>query len=260
MSTPTQVKDSFKLLLIASGITLLLWFVPYAGVLTYPVRLFVTFIHEAGHAIAALATSGTVNSIALDWNESGLTYTRGGWRLFISSAGYLSTIAYGASLLLLLRSARFARLAAAGTGVFVLLITVLFGGNLLVWLVGLLFGAGLVFLGVKGRIGVTHFLMSFLAVQCLLNAFYHLRALLYLSAFDPSIPTDAGNMSEATGGIIPPIVWALGWSVLSVLAVGMTLVVYYRSLRRKSESIDPYTPLALPPLPRSSEGRVLSSK
>ena len=170
MQTQVETRESFKLLLFASLLTLVLWFIPFASILTYPLRLFVTFLHEAGHALAALATSGGVRAITLDWNESGLTYTQGGWRLLISSAGYLSTTAYGAGLLLLLRSARHARLAAIGTGVLLLGITALFGGNLLAWLVGLLFGAGLVAAGVKLKPSIVHFVMSFLAVQCLLNA------------------------------------------------------------------------------------------
>jgi hypothetical protein len=256
MSQNSEIRDSFKLLLIASALTLVLWFIPFAGVLTYPIRLFVTFIHEAGHALAALATSGQVAAITLDWNESGLTFTRGGWRFLISSAGYLSTIVYGSGLLLLLRSARRAKLAAVGTGVLMLLMTFLFGGNLLVWLVGILFGIGLVFAGLRLKPNMTHFLMSFLAVQSLLNAFYHLRALLYLSAFDPSIPTDAANMSAATGGWLPPIVWALGWSALSATVVVGTLVVYYRSLHREVTSINGGAPILLSDVPVGSQRHV----
>jgi hypothetical protein len=237
MQSRGEIRDSFKLLLFASGLTMALWFIPFAGALTYPIRLFVTFIHETGHALAALATSGEVAGITLDWNEGGLTYTRGGFRLFVSSAGYLGTILYGSGLLLLLRSQRNAKLAAIATGVSMLVITAWFGSNILAWLVGGLFGAGLSLAGLRLKPGLTHFLMSFLAIQCLLNAFYHLRALLFISAFDPRVPTDAANMSAATGGWIPPIVWAFGWSALSALLVVATLTVYYRSLRKAAPSI-----------------------
>ena len=93
------------------------------------------------------------------------------------------------------------------------------------------------------RRGVTarrfaHFFMSFLAVQCILNAFYDLRALLYLSAFDPSLPTDARNMSEASGGFLPPIVWAVSWALLSVVVVAYTLLLYSRSLRKQASLSD----------------------
>src|SRR4029077_13628413 len=119
-------------------------------------------------------------------------------------------------------------------GTLLLLITVFFGGNVVAWLAGLVFGVGCLFLGVKGKPKVTHFLMSFLAVQCVLNAFYDLRALLYLSASDPAFPTDARNMSQATSGLLPPVVWAVGWVLLSAVVVIATLVVYYRSLRHRA--------------------------
>lgn len=234
MQSKSEVKDSFKLLVFASLLTLVLWFIPFAGVITYPIRLFVTFVHETGHALAALATFGGVNRVALDWNGSGVTFTQGGWGLLISSAGYLTTTLYGSALLLLLRRERRARSAAIGTGALLLLITALFGGNIVAWLAGLVFGAGCLLLGLKAKPGVVHFFMSFVAIQCLLNAFYDLRALLYLSAFDPAFPTDARNMSQATGGFLPPVVWAIGWALLSAAVVVATLVVYYKSLRERA--------------------------
>lgn len=238
MQSQSEVRDSFKLLVLASLLTLVLWFIPFAGLVTYPIRLLVTFLHETGHALAALATFGGVNRVALDWSGSGVTFTKGGWGLLISSAGYLTTTIYGSGLLLLLRRQRNAKAAAIGTGALLLLITALFGGNIVAWLAGLLFGGGCLLLGLKGNPKVVHFCMSFLAVQCLLNAFYDLRALLYLSAFDPAFPTDARNMSEATSGLLPPVVWALGWAMLSTVVVVATLVVYYRSLRARAELPD----------------------
>jgi hypothetical protein len=246
MQSKSEVKESFKLLLFASLLTLVLWFIPFAGTITYPIRLFVTFIHEAGHALAALATWGGVKRIELAWNGSGLTFTQGGWGFVISSAGYLATTLYGSALLLFLRRERNARTAAIATGAMILLVTVLFGGNIVAWLAGLVFGAACLFLGVKGKPKLVHFCMSFLAIQCLLNAFYDLRALLYLSAFDPAFPTDARNMAQATGGWLPPVAWAAGWVLLSTAVVVATLVVYYRSLRQRASLLtDAQPPLLL---------------
>jgi Peptidase M50B-like len=245
MQSKSEVKDSFRLLLFATALTLVLWFIPFAGVITYPIRLFVTFIHEGGHALAALGTWGGVKRIVLDWNGSGLTFTQGGWGFVISSAGYLTTTLYGSALLLFLRRERNARTAAIATGALFLLITVLFGGNVVAWLAGLVFGAACLFLGVKGKPKLVHFCMSFLAIQCLLNAFYDLRALLYLSAFDPAFPTDARNMAQATGGLLPPVIWAAGWVLLSTAVVVATLVVYYRSLSQRAALPAAQTPFLI---------------
>lgn len=244
MQTQTEVKESFKLLIIASLLTVALWFIPFAGVITYPIRLFGTLIHEAGHAIAALITLGSVDRIVMDWSGNGLTLARVSWRLPYLSGGYLSTMLYGAGLLLFLRRQRNARTAAIGTGVLLLLITIFFAGNIVAWLMGLVFGVGCLALALKGKPKLTHFLMSFLAVQCVLNALYDLRVLLFLSAYDSRVPNDATFMSEATGGFIPAVVWAIGWSLLAVAMLVGTLVVYYRSLRHRAEAVE----MALPTL------------
>jgi len=234
MQNQSETKESFKLLVLASMLTVALWFIPFAQWLTYPLRLFVTFVHETGHILATLASLGHVNRMEIYWSGSGVTETVGGAGLFISSAGYLASTLFGAAMLLWLRRARNARPVAWATGIGLLVVTVFFGANLLVWLVGLALGAGLIALGVKAKPRVVHFLMSFLAVQCLLNAFFDLRTLLFISAYDPNIGTDARNMSAATGNFIPPVFWAIGWTIASLGILVATLWVYYRSLRQRA--------------------------
>src|SRR6187431_3790470 len=88
-------------LLIAAVISVILWFIPFAEILTYPFRLFVTFIHEGGHAIAALLTGNSVESLSIATNASGETYTSQGStisQIFVASAGYITSIIYGATL------------------------------------------------------------------------------------------------------------------------------------------------------------------
>ena len=245
MQSQSEVKDAFKLLLFASALTVVLWFIPLAGIITHPIQLFVTFIHETGHALTTLATFGEVGRITLDWNGDGATWTRGGWRFLISSAGYLSTTLYGSALLLLLRRPGLARTAAIGTGALLLIMTALFAGNGLAWIVGLIFGAGCLALGVKAKPRITHFFMSFLGIQCLLNAFFDLVTLMYLSAFATGARTDAQNMSDATNGFIPAIVWAVGWSLLSVGFLIATLVIYYKSLRSRAALNDGSMPMLI---------------
>ena len=67
-------KRSRTLLLWATLITLALNFVPYASLLLYPLRLFITFVHESGHALAFTLTGGDVQSLAVHPDTSGVTY------------------------------------------------------------------------------------------------------------------------------------------------------------------------------------------
>src|SRR5438046_5359324 len=100
-------------LLLATAISIILWFVPFAELLSYPFRIFVTFIHEGGHAIAALLTGNSVQSLSVAMNGSGETYTTQGGvlsQMLVSSAGYLGAMTYGALLLVLIRRSVAARI------------------------------------------------------------------------------------------------------------------------------------------------------
>ncbi|MEA2172911.1 MAG: hypothetical protein QOD00_503, partial [Blastocatellia bacterium] len=45
-----DARPQVRTLLIAAALSIALWFIPYVGFLTYPFNIFVTFIHEGGHA------------------------------------------------------------------------------------------------------------------------------------------------------------------------------------------------------------------
>src|ERR1044071_1534211 len=99
-----DARPQARTLLIATAISVALWFIPFAWVLTYPFQLFVTFIHEGGHALAAVLTGNSVRSLSVSLDTSGLTETltpQGSLfsQLFISSAGYIGAMAFGALLL-----------------------------------------------------------------------------------------------------------------------------------------------------------------
>src|SRR4030095_16049392 len=117
-------------LLIAAVISVILWFIPFAEILSYPFRLFVTFIHEGGHAIAALLTGNSVGSLSVALNASGETYTtKGGLfsQVLVSSAGYLGSMAYGSLLLVLIRKAVAARVVLIGSAAIVFALTIIYG-------------------------------------------------------------------------------------------------------------------------------------
>lgn len=230
-------------LLIAAALSIALWFIPYAEILTYPFRIFVTFIHEGGHAIAALLTGNSVASLSVAMNASGETYTTEGGRfaqMFVSSAGYVGAMLYGGLLLVLIRRAVAARIVLLGSAVLVLALTIIFGlitpltagaaGSLagvpFTLLAGVLLAVGLFAVARFTKPRVAMFFVSLLAVQCVLNALLDLKTVFFLSApFAPSVPTDAVNMANATG--LPAMLWAVVWigAALGILALTMRLYV-----------------------------------
>ena len=246
-----DARPQAKALLAAAALSLALWFIPYAWVLSYPFQLFVTFIHEGGHALAALLTGNSVQSLSVSLDTSGLTETltpQGSFfsRMLISSAGYLGAISFGALLLWLVRLRVKARVILVGSAVVIAGLTAVFG--FLVPLTNLSFSpftilsgaaitagllAGAKYLGTAAR----NFLVSFLAVQCVLDALFNLRDLLFLSV-GGNAQTDAGNMAALTG--VPSIIWALFWIVVSVVILSLALRAYVAGRERPTQPDLPF--------------------
>jgi hypothetical protein len=242
-------------LLLATALSLGLWFLPYAELLTYPFRIFVTFIHEGGHALAAFVTGNSVRSLTVSADGSGLVYSANSGlfsSLFVSSAGYLGAMLFGAMLLWLVRRRVKARFVLASSGVLVLLLAVFFGLLAPLWnltlpglftlLAGVALPAGL-FAAAKylGPRAAT-FLVSFLAVQCVLNAVFDLRNVLFASAFTDA-HTDAANMEAVTG--IPSVFWALFWIVVAFVILSLVLRAY---VAHRDEPTQPDLPFEDSPL------------
>ena len=227
-------------LLIATTISVILWFIPFAEFLTYPFRIFVTFIHEGGHALAALLTGNSVASLTVATNASGETYTTQGGlfsQLFISSSGYLGSMIFGALLLVLIRKAVAARIVLVSCGIFIFALTMIFGLiKPIVWmtawsgipftlLAGTLISVGLILIAKFASARVATFFVSFLAVQSVLNALFDLKTVFFLSApFGPSVPTDAVNMAHATG--IPALIWTVLWIAFALGILWFVMRLY----------------------------------
>lgn len=262
-------------LLIAAVISIALWFIPFAEILSYPFRIFVTFIHEGGHAIAAVLTGNSVQSLSVAMNGSGETYTtQGNWlsQMVVSSAGYVGAMTFGALLLILIRRAVAARIVLLGSSLIVLALTIIFGvvkplmagvwlslgGLPFTLLAGIVLSAGLFAVARFASARVATFVVSLLAVQCVLNALLDLKTVFFLSSpFAPAVPTDAVNMYNATG--VPAIFWAGLWITISVLILAVALRQYVAS-RRKSFSAMPdlslstgSTAWSMPSLPSTTD-------
>lgn len=247
-------------LLIAATISVVLWFIPFAEFLTYPFRIFVTFIHEGGHALAALLTGNSVASLSVATNASGETYTTQGGlisQIFISSAGYLGSMAFGALLLILIRKAVAARIVLLSCGIFIFALTMIFGlfkpiFSMSAWsgipftlFAGLFISVGLVLIARFATAKVATFFVSFLAVQCVLNALFDLKTVFFLSnPFGPTVPTDAVNMAHATG--IPAIFWTVLWIAV---ALGILWFVMRLYVAGRDKSYQPDLPFEDTPGP-----------
>lgn len=240
-----EAEPQFTLLIVATLISVVLWviswYLPVFAYLTYPLRIFATFIHESGHALAAVLTGNSVASLSVSPDGSGEVYSLGSGlfsSLLISSAGYLSTTAFGVGLLAWMRYGRSSRIALFASAGLVGVMTVLFGVLAPLWnlfstsTVGGLFftifsGAiltgGLFAIGKFASLKWVNFAVAFVAVQCLLNAVFDLINVFFI-ATTTNMHSDAANMSAATG--IPGFVWVVIWMAISIAMISIGLRVY----------------------------------
>jgi hypothetical protein len=242
-------------LLAFTAISLVLWYIPFAWILYYPFQLFVTFIHEGGHVLAALLTGRSVNYMWIASDTQGLTGSTGESsvlsQMFRSSAGYVGAMAYGALLLVLIRKAIAARIVLLSSAGLIFALTMIFGlikpimsfdgltGLPFTVVAGILISGALILIAKFASARVATFFLSFLAVQCVLNALVDLKGLFQLSSPFASqvVHTDAANMASITG--LPAIFWAGFWIVL---AVGILWFVMRLYVAGRDKSFQPDLP------------------
>ena len=226
--------------LISVALWVVSWYMPFVGYVVYPLQLFATFVHEGSHAVATLITGNTVMSLTVSPDASGVVWSKssGFSALLISSAGYLGATAFGTLLLVWMRygfSSRIGLYLSAGfVGVMTLifgflapfwnlLTNVTFGSVVFTVLSGVVLTVGLAAIAKFATIKWANFAMAFLAVQCLLNAFFSLKDLFFISTLTNQ-SSDAANMAAATG--IPSFVWVVVWIGISVVMISIGLRMF----------------------------------
>jgi hypothetical protein len=250
-----NARPQVTLLITAAAISVAVWFaswvIPAAAYVVYPLQLFATFIHEGSHALTTFVTGNTVTSLTVSPDGSGVVWSQAPWfsSLLISSAGYLGATAFGIVLLAWMRFGYSSRLALYISSGLVAVLTVFFGLLLPFWnlLANVTFFSVVftVFSGAVLAVGLfaiakfaaekwVNFALAFLAVQCLLNAFFSLKDLFFISAAG-SQPTDAANMAAATG--IPALIWVVIWIGISLALVVIGMRLYAVSSGTAADSL-----------------------
>ena len=226
--------------LISVALWVVSWYMPFVGYIVYPLQLFATFVHEGSHVLATIFTGNTVMSLTVSPDASGVVWSKssGFSALLISSAGYLGATAFGTLLLVWMRygfSSRIGLYLSAGfVGVMTLifgflapfwnlLTNVTFGSVVFTVLSGVVLTVGLAAIAKFASIKWANFAMAFLAVQCLLNAFFSLKDLFFISTLTNQ-SSDAANMAAATG--IPAFVWVVVWIGISVVMITIGLRMF----------------------------------
>jgi hypothetical protein len=228
---------------IALLASLLLWNLPFGGVLLYPFKLFATWLHEMSHGLLMLVTGNGLDRVVIYRDTSGLAHASdqaGPTALaFIAASGYMGTSLWGALLLVVTptaRSARIAMLVLAGLLALSAMLVIAtpkhdaFGLYAVGGMAAVVAGAAIL-LPPRWRIAVAHFI----AAQSCVNALLDIRVLFRPQQIVNGMPTesDAHSMARATFGTDAQ--WALWfWAIVWLL---WSLVVLYVALRLSARSV-----------------------
>lgn len=219
--------------LLSFVIVFVLWNVPQLDFILYPVRLFVTFVHESGHALAALLSGGRVGSLTVFPDGSGVTLTYGGARWLILPAGYLGAAFFGAALFYLTNTVPYPKTISLILGILLAVITVLY--------TGILSTAGLIGLGMALLLAalwryadrsINLLVLDILAILTGLNAVLDLLDIVRFStASIGTVLNDAAAFSREVAPIIPGALWAILWAIIAVIMLGAA--VYFSHIRQR---------------------------
>jgi hypothetical protein len=219
--------------LVAMTIVFVMWNLPQLDFATYPFRLFVTFIHESGHGLAAILTGGEFIYFEVMEDGTGLATTRGGWRAAILPAGYLGAALFGTALFYLTNRVPFPRMIALLLSGGLVALSVLYGQTSQIALVvGCAFAAVLALIAVFTSRYIIVLVLNVLAVATALNAvldLFFLTRNITATTPDGRVLNDAAAFATEIMPQTSPLLWAWLWAGASV---GLLLVaVYHRLLR-----------------------------
>jgi hypothetical protein len=194
---------------------------PWGPLILYPFTLFTTWIHECSHALVAVALGGSVASISIQPDTSGLTRSlmpasRVAQGL-VASAGYLGASIVGCFLLAASRVERRATPILWTIGAFMLVTLALWIRNLFGMVVVAAWAVTLLALGGRRAAhGAAGFIVSVLAIQVALNAVFDIRMLFFVHG-----ASDAATMARLF--LVPAWFWAAAWMGISVVLLVSTL-------------------------------------
>jgi hypothetical protein len=199
------------------------------------VKVFVVFLHEASHALMAMATGGQVVGMQVLLNESGMVESLSGSSFWTLSAGYLGSLLFGGLILLLSSRTGISKTLAILLGAGMAALTLVYMRNASGFVFGLGFGVFLMIAGIWLPRVVADWLLRGLGLSSCLYAIYDITSDILLR---PDAPSDASMLANLTG--FPPFVeasqrtfiWGVLWMLIALMG---TWFFVSHSIRKPKE-------------------------
>lgn len=213
-------KRYILLLLIFIGIALL-----WNTMVLYPLKLFVVFMHEVSHGLAAIATGGSIEKIEVNQFQGGMALTRGGSRFWTLTAGYLGSLIWGGIILLLAARTSLGKAVSVLIGIGMVAITIGFGSDIFTYLFGIGFGVVLILFGIFLPVVLNDWMLRIIGVTSCLYAILDIKS----DVLDRShLRSDARMLSEEIG-ILSTERWGILWIVIAI-----SLTIWFLYIAGKS--------------------------
>lgn len=206
-----MIKKFFKqphlgIILILLAVTVL-WNTP----VVYPLKIFVVFMHEISHGLAAVATGGKIQEIVVVSQEGGHAITLGGSPFWTLSAGYLGSVGWGGLILILALRARLAKSLNVLIGVGMILMSIFYVRNSFGLFFGIGFGVIIILIGIILNKSTNSWIVQIIGLTSCLYAILDIKS----DILDRThLRSDARMLAEMTN--IPTLVWGILWIVAAI--------------------------------------------
>lgn len=201
----------------------ILRYIPYGNILLYPINLIVTFLHEFWHAFFALITGGSVLSIDINHDGSGLATTSGWISGIILMWGYIGSAIFGNILLYfwLKNDDRLSKNIVYLIGGLFFLTAIFWFSDIISSVLQILIGTTLIF--IAKRVSWSSFFLWFLWLACLAHIIGDFRIW-------PS--SDIAKFSDIFI-FIPEFIWMYIWLGIVLIIVGANLYTIIQDPSKK---------------------------
>jgi len=231
---PARPALSARMMLLASGaVTLLLYNLPFSGILARPLLLLSTLVHELGHGLTSLLLGGGFHRLEVWPSGAGVSEIDidgfGPLGKALTAAGGLVGPAVAATLCFTLgRTARGARACLLALGGLLLIAEVLVVRNVFGWAFTGLVTAACLLTALRGTPAAAQLAVVFVAVQLALSEFSRADYLFVRTVNTPSgpFPSDVERIAQALW--LPYWLWGILCGAFSIAVLGWGLRIFWR--------------------------------
>lgn len=183
----------------------------------YPIKLFVTFLHELGHGLGTVLTGGEVVNLQVNENGSGFTRSLNGNYTAILMGGYIGSAIMGNLLLYIgARSHRASQIVLCVLAICMVVAATKWYNSVFTTGVLFIFAAVLLFIALKTKFD-----------QEAAMFFGLISVIFIIQDFNVGPTSDLGGYTEHIG-IFSQTVWMYIWLLIVLVVTGMTVRLIWK--------------------------------